>query len=279
LYKYVDKKAPVFLAAFLFVINLVLAAVLLPDNIDSFSDPDPKDTKKKANKRDFWTNLKACTSSKSLAAVIGSTLIFSWVTRATSYSNMGSYYEDMYGIEPHHRGYIQSYQGILKFIVQSAFVGPLLSFIGGERHAICFSCVFLAIATFWEMQRSIFIFLMALAPAISISTTMVNVSLRSLLTTVAPEESIFSVFAALDVLQNVAAVSVPFYRAALFQVLGGSSKDNHTAMEGDPDPVSWVFSSGIHWVIAAAAMVYFLAPYEKHLSTERQRRSAVAKCV
>jgi hypothetical protein len=239
LYRYVGHKAPLFLAAFLFVINLVLAAVLLPDNQhNSFSDPDPKDAKKKAGKGSFWSNLKSCTSSKSLAAVIASTLIFSWVTRATSYANMGSYYEDMYGIEPHHRGYIQSYQGIVGFIVQSAFVGPVLSFIGGERRAICFSCVFMAMATFWEMQQSIFVFLIALAPVISVSTAMLKVSLRSLLTTVAPEESIFSVFAALDVLQNVAAVSVPFYRASLFQVLGGGSKDNHTAMEGDPDPAS-----------------------------------------
>ena len=190
---------------------------------------------------------------------------------------MGSYYEDMYGIEPHHRGYIQSYQRILGFIVQSAFIGPLLSYIGGERRGVCFACVFLAIATFWEMQQSYLVFLVALAPVISVSTTLGTVSLRSLLTTVAPEESMYSVFAALDVLQNAAAVSVPFYRTVLFRILGGSSGNNHTAMEGDPDPVSWVFSSGIHWVIAAAALSYFLAPHQPTFGNESRRRSMTEK--
>ena len=160
----------------------------------------------------------------------------------------------------------------------------------------------MAIATFWEVQQSLPIFLIVLAPMISISTTMIQISMKSLSTTVAPPQSIFSVFAVLDVLQNIAAVSVPFYRAALFQVLaGGGSSSNSSArttktttttssagMEGDPDPVSWVASSGIHWVLTAVAMTYLLSPYNnnkqrrhhrhhKHASQQQQRRSRDVK--
>ena len=294
LYKYVDQKAPVLLASLLFVMNLILSTFLLPDGKGSTLFPDdPEDdaddkNNKKKGKGDFWTNLKTCTSSKSLLSVIISTLLFAWVNRATSYASMGSYYEDMYGMESYHRGYIQSYQRILALGVQFGLVGPILSRIGGERYAICIACLSMAIATFAEIQQSMWIFLIVIAPIISTSTTMITVSLRSLLTTVAPEESIFSVFAVLDVLQNVAAVSVPFYRAALFQVLlrgnliSGDGEQNYhhhssAAMEGDPDPVSWVFSSGIHWVVAAVVMTYFLSPHNQKHSNIKSQRSGLVK--
>jgi hypothetical protein len=64
-----------------------------------------------------------------------------------------------------------------------------------------------------------------------------------------------SVLAALDVLQNATAVSVPFYRTLLFYFLGSSE-----AMKGDPNPMAWIFSSGCHWLLAACAMGYLLLP-------------------
>lgn len=271
LFKYVDPRAPALLACALFLLNMMLAAAWLTEDLDDdtpltddeTSTTQPQTTAHKAKKQrkaDFWMNLKECFSSQALASVITATLLFSWVNRATSYASMGSYYEDMYGMEPHHRGYIQSYQQVLGFIVQSVLIGPLLSFMGGEQKAVCWSALLLASATFLELHRSMVIFLVVLSPAISVSTTMMNVSLRSLLTRVAPKDSIFSVFAALDVLQNASAVTVPFYRTYLFRVLGGSSGDLHSSMEGDPDPISWVISSGLHWFVASFVMVYLLRP-------------------
>jgi predicted MFS family arabinose efflux permease len=267
LFKYVDHRAPALLACALFVFNMILAAVLLKDEIENDSSAiqgqdDKKSHQSESNKKktDFWTNLKACFSSPALGSVIATMLVFSWVNRATSYSSLGSYYENMYGMEPHHRGYIQSYQQVLGFIIQSSLIGPLLSRMGGERSAVCWAAFLLAAATFLEMKQSISFFLLALSPAISCCTTLMNVSLRSLLTRVAPEESIFSVFAALDVLQNASAVTIPFYRTFLFRILGGSSGDQHSDMTGDPDPFSWVISSGVHWLIASILMVYLLRP-------------------
>lgn len=277
LFKYVDPRAPALLACALFVLNMMLAVAWLKEDLEdevesplmtsdetSTNQPtnaSPTTTKsKKLRKADFWMNLKSCFSSQALGSVITATLLFSWVNRATSYASMGSYYEDMYGMEPHHRGYIQSYQQVLGFIVQSSLIGPLLAIMGGEQKAVCWSALLLASATFLELHRSMVIFLVVLSPAISVSTTMMNVSLRSLLTRVAPEDSIFSVFAALDVLQNASAVTVPFYRTYLFRVLGGSSGELHSSMEGDPDPISWVISSGLHWFLASFLMIYLLRP-------------------
>lgn len=267
LFRYVDHRAPALLACALFLFNMILAAVLLKDDIEddslaaqSHDDDRSRQNEGKKKSVDFWTNIKACFSSPALGSVIATMLVFSWVNRATSYSSMGSYYEDMYGMEPHHRGYIQSYQQILGFIVQSSLIAPLLSRMGGERSAVCWAAFLLASATFLEMHKSISVFLLVLSPAISVSTTLMNISLRSLLTRVAPKDSIFSVFAALDVLQNASAVTVPFYRTFLFRLLGGSSGEQHSGMAGDPDPLNWVVSSGLHWLIASMLMVYLLRP-------------------
>lgn len=262
IYKYIDHRAPLLVASCLFLINMGLAAILVPNNIEE-QVSNSASNKKNTSKGSFWKNLKSCFSSKALGSIIASMILFSWVTRATSYIEMGSYYEDMYGLETHHRGYIQSYQRILGFTVQSFLIGPILEAIGGERQAACLSAFLLAVASFLEQQQSMYLFFLGLAPIISLSTTMIGVSLRSLLTTIAPRDSMFSVFAALDVLQNASAVTVPFYRTFLFQLLGGSDDGTTTTangMEGDPDPLSWVLSSAIHWLLATVALFVLLRP-------------------
>lgn len=261
LYSKVDHRAPALLACVLFVLNTGLAAFLLPAKDEpvvplvSAADSDPK------RKASFFSNLQTCFSSKSLASAVISLLLFSWFTRATSYATMASYYEQMYGMEPHHRGYLSSYQSILSFFIQSFLVGPIMTWSGGERQAACYSALLLATSTFMELQRSLPVFLIVLCPAISVSVAVLGLSLQSLLTHVTPKESMGSVLAALDVLQNATAVTVPFYRTLLFSFLGPGGE---TGMVGDPDPSMWVVSSAVHWVICAVAMRFLLLLPEQH---------------
>eukprot|EP00565_Helicotheca_tamesis_P008134 CAMPEP_0185733386 /NCGR_PEP_ID=MMETSP1171-20130828/19337_1 /TAXON_ID=374046 /ORGANISM="Helicotheca tamensis, Strain CCMP826" /LENGTH=152 /DNA_ID=CAMNT_0028403111 /DNA_START=96 /DNA_END=551 /DNA_ORIENTATION=+ len=152
---------------------------------------------------------------------------------------MASYYEEMYGIEPHQRGYLSSYQQFLTFLVQSTLVRSLLRFAGGERRAACIAALSLSIATFSEIWSSLPVFIGILCPIISISVAVLGLSLRSLLTQVAPKDSLGSVLAALDVLQNAAAVTVPFYRTFLFAAMGTISNDEDADMRGDPCPYMW----------------------------------------
>ena len=118
----------------------------------------------------------------SLASVVACLLIHSWMGRATSYSSMGSYYEDMYGVEPHYRGYIQSYQRVWAFVVQSALLQPVLRSLGGERRAVVFAAVLFATCNLLESRGKVGIFLAAICPSISLSMSLLSVSLRSLLT-------------------------------------------------------------------------------------------------
>ena len=121
------------------------------------------------------------------------------------------------------------------------------------------------------MYKRQILFITVILPIIALSTTLGMVSLRSLLTRVAPEDSLFSVFAAWDVLQNVSAVTVPFYRTALFQLLGGN--ESGAAMAGDPEPVSWAFASGVHWVVAAAILPFLLRPFRNEHPLHETRSS------
>jgi MFS family permease len=295
LFQYVDPGAPAWTACVLFVINLVLATILLRGDDDKATakrvagrkdsdatddqeriENNPKDSTRADNTSTYTppptapplsilAKLKTCFSSRALGSVVATQLILTWVTKATSYSTLGSFYEDMYDLEPYHRGYISSYQGILQFIVQSALVGPILHWSGGERRTTCIFTGILAVAVFFECLQSLPLFLMVLCPVIALCFSMTTLSLQTMVTHVAPAHSIFSVLAALDVLQNAVSVSVPFYRALLFGVLGKSESgtDTDTAskvgtMQGDPDPVAWVISSSIHWVVACFVMTYLL---------------------
>lgn len=64
-----------------------------------------------------------------------------------------------------------------------------------------------------------------------------------------------SVLAALDVLQNAASVTVPFYRTLLFSLAARiGNEDENASMRGDPDPRLWLLSSFVHWTAFTAAL-------------------------
>lgn len=250
LYKYVDACAPPLVASALFAVNLVLASVLLREDDDGEQVAEAK-----KRRTSVWTSLKSCFTSRALGSIVVAKLIFTWVNKATNYSQLGSFFEDFYGLEPHQRGYISSFQQLLQFMVQAALVGPILNRVGGERRAICIFVAILALAVACEVRQSLSVFLFLICPIIALCLSMIVLSLQTLVTHVAPSSSIFSVLAALDVLQNAVSVSVPFYRTLLFRTL---APDDRAAMEGDPDPKSWVLVSSVHWAVAAFAMAYLL---------------------
>jgi MFS family permease len=295
LFKYVDYRAPALAASFLFMIAVLLTLILVKDDayMEQFvvnehnpvspvknHESDDEDTRSMTlnSKEDgkitlnirhqegFDTiigNLKSCFSSKILGATVLTKLVITWVGQATNYGSLGSFYEDMYDLEPHHRGYIASYQQALQFISQSMLVGFLLRVSGGERRTTCLFTGLLSLAVGLEVLRSLSLFICILCPMISICFSMINLSLQTLVTQVAPIDATFSVLAALDVLQNIAQVSVPFYRTTLFHLLGknkniDSFKKSTTTMEGDPDPVSWILSSSVHWICATVLVTYLL---------------------
>jgi hypothetical protein len=216
--------------------------------------------------------LNTCFSSYTLGTVVCASLVVTWVTRATNSNNLSSFYEDLYGLEPHQRGYISSYQQILGFFIEYSFIAPVLRWSGGERRATCFAAFLLASAIALQSchKASLSLFLGLVCPVTSLAYAVMFTSLQTLVTTVAPVDSIFSVLAAIDVLQNAVSVTVPFYRTILFAKLTTMETTTHAMtmpisispeevmIAGDPDPGSWLLSCILHWFVAAAALVLCL---------------------
>ena len=182
------------------------------------------------------------------------------------------------GTEPHQRGYLQSYQSFLAFVVQSLLIRPILHGLGGEVNAACVSSLVMAIVTMVELLgvSTFSQFLVLVCPLAGTALAVLGVSLKSIVSKVTPQESISSVFATVDVLQNMVLVTVPFYRTLLFRwtqptppslplattetatAAANSGIANSTTALGDPDPNLWLLSSGLHWILATAAFSYLL---------------------
>jgi DHA1 family tetracycline resistance protein-like MFS transporter len=258
LFKHVDTRAPALLASLLFLINFVLAAILLPN--EEYVHISKSKEKKAGKFTAFSKNLKACFTSKTLSSVVISSLLYGWITRATSYASMASYYEEMFGIEPYQRGYLSSYQSVLSFLFQTFLVQYTFRKLGNEYRAACCAALGIVIATILEFSANLYIFIGIICPIISVSNSVLRLSIQSLVTQVAPKQSLSSVLAALDVLQNVASVSVPFYRTILFKIMSCCAKeeDPDACMVGDPCPSMWLQSSLVHWIITTVLLCQLL---------------------
>eukprot|EP00551_Chaetoceros_affinis_P006680 CAMPEP_0203670760 /NCGR_PEP_ID=MMETSP0090-20130426/6746_1 /ASSEMBLY_ACC=CAM_ASM_001088 /TAXON_ID=426623 /ORGANISM="Chaetoceros affinis, Strain CCMP159" /LENGTH=496 /DNA_ID=CAMNT_0050535693 /DNA_START=35 /DNA_END=1525 /DNA_ORIENTATION=- len=282
LYKNVNKKAPALVSSILFVFNFMLAALLLPNekqnrksdstvNNVNVAKKDELQSSKGVSFKTLLQNIKTCFTSRQLASVILSFLLYNWMYRATTYATITSYYEKMFGIEPHFRGYIHSYTNMISFIFQSFFIRFTLRKLGNEYNAACLASFGLAFATLLEFGSSFHLYLLIICPIIAVSHAILRLSLRSLVTLVAPKQSIGSVLAALDVLQNGFAVTVPFYRALLFQILSPPDEkvNNSSAPSiiGDPCPKMWLKSSFLHWTLATVALCALLLKSKTHDDT------------
>ena len=273
LYKQIGPYSPAYLACGLFGFITLLGFFLLPDTqvYDDVSSKETSETSTDCKNRsdlsnfeNFRCNLRSCFSSKALASTIISLLLYGWMSRATSYQSLGDFYEEMYGIETHQRGYISSYKSVLSFVIQSFLIRPLLILSGDERRAATLAGLGLALATVFEAGANLNVYLLLVCPIVSITVSILSLTLKSLLTQVAPKGTISSALAALDILQNIVAVSVPFYRTALFSLIEYLTKCakgdvDQCMMTGDPEPRAWLLSSAIHWFLFTISIHWLLS--------------------
>ena len=264
LFKHVHMSAPPLLACVIFTFLFIFGLAYLPteEPDDDVTVTSEKKTLKKCISN-IYNNFKSTMSSFQsgnieLVCVIASQLLFTLMQLVTSYSSMTSYYEERYGIEPHIRGYLSSYRSSLGFTIQTFAIQPLLHRCGGERNAAFLAAIAMSSVSFLETKVPFNIYLFILCPLFMASTNLLEISVKSLVTQVAPASSISSVLATLDVLTNIVKVTVPFYRATLFVSMAKvCGADENCAMAGDPDPFFWNISSGLHWLFTAG-LLYFL---------------------
>lgn len=283
LYSHVGTYAPIYVSCSLFLLNSLVVMFFLPKEEDHEEEPQQEKTKEEKSEQSaigrILSNFRACfhSSNQCLASTVLALLLFQWVFKTTSYKNISTYYETQYGMEPHQRGYMQSYQSALSFIVQSSLVKPILRYVGGEVNAACAAAFLMAIACFAELQVTFYQYLVLICPLYAVGIAILGVSLKSNVSKMAPKAALSSVFATIDVLQNVAMVTVPFYRTLLFSWTQPS--DASPDVTGDPDPNQWLMASGLHWAVATAAFSYLLlqgSPCAK-TDTKQQEESEKVK--
>ena len=265
LFSHVGTYAPIYVSLVLFSLNTLLVLFCLPKEEEEHdeSQNDKNQSKKESDKKEksgfqrILSNFHACFHSDNpcLTSAVLALLLFQWTLRTTSYKNIATFYETRFGSEPYQRGYLQSYQSALTFLVQSSLVRPILSYVGGEVNAACGAAMLMAVANFVTVKVDFVQYLVLLCPLNAIATAMLGITLKSVVSKVAPKQSLGSVFATIDVLQNTAQVTVPFYRTMLFSLAQPAAENQQ---KGDPDPNQWLISSGVHWLVATAAFSYLL---------------------
>lgn len=253
LYNHKGKKVPALLASFIFVINTFLAFFLLPKEEAAHTNTKPSSSSENEKKAktsswskitSFSNNLKDCFRSKNLSSIVFCQLLYHWITRTTSYSSLPNYYEKRHGILNHQRGYLTSYTSILTLLSQKYFVPHLIQVIGSESLVICIAAGAIGFANVLELGCSFMLYLAIVLPIIAIAHAMIRLSLKSTLMKEGQKSnSVGSVFAALDVMQNAASVTVPFYRTALL-----------SSFEDDTSPEVWLQSSCLHWILSTFVM-------------------------
>ena len=252
LYQHVDERAPLIIACVIFVLITIVAMISLPsDNNNNNNDNNNKKSNIKKKKSASLSSI--FTWEESLKYIGMSTVLYHFLMRATSYTSMGNYYEQMYGIQSHQRGYLRSYQSVLSLIIQTF---GLKYFVKQERHFIVYSSLTLGILSFMETQANLQSYTLIIIPIMTLANIVLHTSLRSLLvsSTSSITTSVHSILATLDVFQNAASVTVPFYRTFLFQMLDSTNEyDSRTdsSLLGDPHPQSWLVTSGLHWILGS----------------------------
>ena len=268
LFSHVGTYAPIYVSLVLFSLNTLLVLFCLPKEEEKdIACGDAKDKMESDTKQNGASGLKrilsnfhACFHSDNpcLTSAVVALLLFQWTLRTTSYKNIATFYETRFGSEPYQRGYLQSYQSALTFVVQSSLVRPILKYAGGEVNAACGAAMLMAMADFVTVKVDFLQYLVLLCPLNAIATAILGITLKSVVSKVAPKQSLGSVFATIDILQNTAQVTVPFYRTMLFSMTQPADNLTLADQNGDPDPNQWLISSGVHWLIATAAFSYIL---------------------
>ncbi len=253
LYQHVDERAPLIIACVIFVLITIVAMISLPSDNNNNNNNDNNNNKNNIKTKKSASLSSIFTWEESLKYIGMSTVLYHFLMRATSYTSMGNYYEQMYGIQSHQRGYLRSYQSVLSLIIQTF---GLKYFVKQERHFIVYSSLTLGILSFMETQANLQSYTLIIIPIMTLANIVLHTSLRSLLvsSTSSITTSVHSILATLDVFQNAASVTVPFYRTFLFQMLDSTNEyDSRTdsSLLGDPHPQSWLVTSGLHWILGS----------------------------
>ena len=240
LYKRGGERAPCVVAGGIFALNVAVVLLCLPSTRGNNGS-------KKVDKEKKTPIKEIVRSNSALLPPLLTLLLYSFVARSTSSSTLINYWETRYQVESYVRGYIMSYSSLLGLVIQWALIKPFFSRLTLRTGSVVAFWIYVSgVAVENLCQGNIWFYLGVVVPLSTISFSVLQVSLKTLITTTCQKEYVSSVLAALDVMTSCLSVMSPFYRSLIFRKIGYiDSLDEDMLFKW-----SWLVFG--HWVAVAA---------------------------
>lgn len=234
--KFFSKAVPAYVAAGLFVFNFVTISGMLPNDDDmheaggrpkagasaevkAHSTP-PRSTKEHVSETVARIRRQTVqlVSTPGLGSLTMIKVVFS-IFSSAAYTFAAKYVSEKYALEPHHMGFLSTYQSILSLVSQTYLVGVISKRLGTERTLQVAFLATVVVAMIEGSFRSVSLYV-ALVPLRTVAGDLISQMFETMMTTVVPKSEAASLFGTLNLLKAMARVCGPLYGGLLFAYCG-----------------------------------------------------------
>ncbi|CAM9604999.1 unnamed protein product, partial [Heterosigma akashiwo] len=224
---------PCLLASSVFIFNSLVLSCLVPngDVLNRSEEPEDMDGQRPRSRsrsvskpldpdatwwHTFCYNFKTTCSEPTVAWVVFVRLAFAFLARSLNANDMG-YYEERFGLDLAHIGYIKSYQNAVVLLVQLFLVAPIAR-RADEAELTTLALGGLVAAHLFEASPSVgkWEYLTLCVPLKGLGTALLRVCLESLFTEAVPPGNLGAALGLLNVLQAAVGVVAPVYGGWVF---------------------------------------------------------------
>jgi len=212
--KHFNMATPAYLAGFLFLPNAAMVYMFLPGKGGGVALSE-KETHKKAVQRSESTvdSIANLLSRKGLGQL--TCIKFMYNVFGSALFALGSrYVADKYTLEPHHMGYLSSYQSVISLISQMFLVGDVSKRLGEERTLHIAFTASVALSVVEGCNSSVYVYV-ALVPFRTLAMSLISQMFESLFILIMPDSEAASMLGTLGLLKAVARVTGPLYGGLL----------------------------------------------------------------
>lgn len=216
----IDARLPAMVSSCLFVLNIVICFVTIPDVIPSHVPHSPNANPANHSRTNTLAHVEGALSP------IVALVVIAFVERSMTNTNIMSYFELRYDLSTASLGYVSSISSLVAFVAQLFFIKPMLALCGGnELAALYCALVVCAFANFIEGNCvTIYHYLMFFIPFSVTGASILLTLSRSVLSCVVPPEHIGKALGTLGLLESGVGVLAPIYSARVFAWSGHSGR-------------------------------------------------------
>ncbi|CAM9771176.1 unnamed protein product [Ascophyllum nodosum] len=242
-----NKKLPPMVASSLFLLNTVLALVLLPSERSKPQGDNGTTPKKKDDDENndggkggggesgvgrFLADFKLACRSGPMIRILVARLLFDFFMRSLGAQNFVGYFEERFNVDSGARGYMHSYTFGVNFLMQMYVVGRLTSRTS-ETLLVWASLAISTVMNLVEGTPSLFGlwgYLAIVIPARGVANACLSACLQSIFTQRVPQSDLGAALGALNVLKSASGVVGPLYGARLVGAWGVLARPTLTAV-------------------------------------------------